>query len=78
MSMDRLRELLEKWRNDDTVAPEAFGSEVAYAVYIEARKDCAAELEALVRSPREADCICEIDRHDFNCPVHNAGEPPRE
>lgn len=23
-------------------------------------------------------CICEIDRHDFNCPIHNAGEPPRE
>jgi hypothetical protein len=31
-----------------------------------------------VETPNNAYCICEIDRHDFNCPVHSAGEPPRE
>lgn len=30
------------------------------------------------REVAKRQCICEIDRHDFNCPVHNAGEPPRE
>jgi hypothetical protein len=34
-------------------------------------------LEALLAAeppPTEA-CICEIDKHDFNCPVHNDHAP---
>lgn len=29
-----------------------------------------------LRNRRDA-CICEIDRHDFSCPVHNDAGPSR-
>lgn len=45
------------------------------ALWVRANADA---LDAILAEPEGFRCICEIDRHDFGCPVHNAGEPPHD
>jgi hypothetical protein len=71
------------WRDDfqkETCCPHSHRSE-------ETAERCSRRLQStMVKAVRQSktsplvlapECICEIDRHDFNCPVHNDNGPSR-